>query len=293
MSHQLADATQANDAQCFACEFDTFPLRALPATTHECGVGLRHVASHRHQQRDRVLGSRNDVRFRRVGHHDTGFCCSVDINVVQTNASTTHNEQTAHSAEHRGVNVGSTTHDERLRTLQCSNERFAIQPELHIDHMASSTQAVKTRIGDFFGDKDSSHTSIVAGHGHHHQLPHHTATRLPDAHVPISASLHRYREGNSLLTTSKVSLVYFSLAKDPACHISFFHPSGWMLHEPFAKSTETKPRRLPSSFVSTLSPPTCRSAMALSTATWIPPAAKWSWTSGTSTPLMQHSLPTM
>jgi hypothetical protein len=127
--------------------------------------------------------------------------------------------------------------------LERGNERLAIQPELHVDLMTCGPQAVKARIGNFFGDKDSSHPSIVACHGHHRQLPHPNAAKFPLGRAAISGSLHRYREGNSLLTTINVSWVYFSLAKDSAWHISFFHLSGWTLRGLFAKNTEIKPRR--------------------------------------------------
>ena len=66
---QLADAAEADDAERLVGEFDALPAAALPATVDERGVGLRHVAGRRQQQRHRVLGGRDDVALRGVDHH--------------------------------------------------------------------------------------------------------------------------------------------------------------------------------------------------------------------------------
>jgi hypothetical protein len=67
----------------------------------------------------------------------------------------------------------------------------------------------------------------VAGDGHHRQLPHHNTAEFPGIRVPISGSLHRYREGNSLFTTSKVSLGLFFVSKGFSLAHLFLSPE-WM-----------------------------------------------------------------
>ena len=57
------DPTEADDAERLAVQLDAFPLRAIPPPGLQIGVGLRHVARLREQQRHRVLGRREDVRL--------------------------------------------------------------------------------------------------------------------------------------------------------------------------------------------------------------------------------------
>ena len=52
----------------------------------EVGVGLRDVAGLREQQRDRVLGGREDVRLRRVHDHHAAPGRRGDVDVVETDA---------------------------------------------------------------------------------------------------------------------------------------------------------------------------------------------------------------
>ena len=61
--------------------FERFHCPAL-----QVGVRLRHVARLREQQRDRVLGRREDVRLRRVHDHHAAPGRLRDVDVVEADA---------------------------------------------------------------------------------------------------------------------------------------------------------------------------------------------------------------
>ena len=75
--------------------------RALPAALHERRVRLRHVARDGQQQRDRVLGRRDDVRLRRVADEDAAAGGRGDVDVVDADA------RPADHAQARGVPISS------------------------------------------------------------------------------------------------------------------------------------------------------------------------------------------
>ena len=83
---ELADATEADDAERLVGELDALPLRPLPPAGDERGVGLRHVAGLGQQQRHGLLGGREDVRLRGVDDHHALAGGRLDVDVVETDA---------------------------------------------------------------------------------------------------------------------------------------------------------------------------------------------------------------
>ena len=81
-----ADAPEPDDAERLAVQLDAFPLRAVPLPALQVGVRLRHVARLREQQRERVLGGREDVRLRRVHDHHAAPRRLGDVDVVEADA---------------------------------------------------------------------------------------------------------------------------------------------------------------------------------------------------------------
>jgi len=61
LGHERADPTEPQNAKCLTVELDAVPTVAVPLTSFEVGASLRNVSRHRQQQRNRVLGCRNDV----------------------------------------------------------------------------------------------------------------------------------------------------------------------------------------------------------------------------------------
>ena len=90
---ELADPSEADDAERLVGELDALPLAALPSPVDERGVRLRDVAGLGEQQRHRVLGGRDDVRLRRVDDHHTTGGGGVEVDVVEADAGPADDEQ--------------------------------------------------------------------------------------------------------------------------------------------------------------------------------------------------------
>ena len=82
----LPDPPVAEDPERLLRELDPAPLRALPAPRHQRGVRLRDVPRQRHEQADRVLGGRDDVRLGGVRDDDAASGRRLDVDVVDTDA---------------------------------------------------------------------------------------------------------------------------------------------------------------------------------------------------------------
>ena len=88
LRHQLADPPEADDAQRLVVELDARQLGAVPPARTQRRVGLRDVARERQQQRHRVLGRRDDVGLRRVGHDDAALGGRGHVDVVDPHPGT-------------------------------------------------------------------------------------------------------------------------------------------------------------------------------------------------------------
>ena len=80
---QGADAAQADDAQLLFQQFGAGVLGALPLAVLQRGAGGGNVAGQGQDVPDGQFSSGDNVRRRRVDHHDAGLRCSLDVHVVQ------------------------------------------------------------------------------------------------------------------------------------------------------------------------------------------------------------------
>ena len=158
---QLADTAKTDDGERLVGQLDTFPAASLPPTSNERCMGLGHVACLRQQQRHRVLGGRDDVALRRVDHHHSalGRLGHVDVVEADTGAAD-HHERTA-SLQHFRRDLGGAANDQGMCTLDDFEQPGEI--ELHIHLVPGRAQPIKATFGDFFGDEDACHASIVTG----------------------------------------------------------------------------------------------------------------------------------
>lgn len=200
MGDEFADSTEPDDAQRLAGQFDSLPLGSLPATIDEGGMRLGNVSSHRHEEGDGVLGGGHDVGLGCVRHHDTRLGGRLHIDVVETNAGSPDDDESTRCREYRRIDVGCTTHDERLCATQRLDERVSVQTEADVDVVTGGPQTIETSVGDFFGYEDACHPSIVA------------------APTPCR---------NGVIVTSQSTTIYFSLAKDSQMAHPFLSPE-WM-----------------------------------------------------------------
>ena len=150
------DATEADDAERLAVQLDAFPLRPVPLPRLQIGVRLRHVARLREQQRDRVLGRRQDVRLRRVHHHHAAARRLGDVDVVEADAGPADDDQLARPrrALRRSPawRYGSRA---PARPTTAASSSFGREPELHVDVETGRAHRVEATIGKGFGDENT------------------------------------------------------------------------------------------------------------------------------------------
>ena len=84
---------------------------------------LRHVAGDREQQRDGVLGGADDVRLRRVDHHDAAAGRGLDVDVVEPDAGPGDHLQLRRGSERLGVDRGRAADDHRVGVGQRGQQR--------------------------------------------------------------------------------------------------------------------------------------------------------------------------
>ena len=97
-----ADAAKSDDAERLAMKLDALPLRALPAAGNEGGVGLWDVAGLGQEQREGLLGRREDVRLRGVDDHDAALRSPRDVDVVEADAGPTDDDEVGAGGQHVG-----------------------------------------------------------------------------------------------------------------------------------------------------------------------------------------------
>ena len=154
---QGPDLAQTNDAEGLAVQFDTLPLAALPLAVLQRRVRLGDVASLGEQQRHGLLGRREDVRDRRVDHHDAQFGRLGDVDVVQADPGAPDHDHVLGGLERGGVDVGRRTDDQRVRAHDGLEKLLGRQPELDVDLVTGVSQFLKAGVGNLFCDKYSRH----------------------------------------------------------------------------------------------------------------------------------------
>ena len=159
---ELADPSEADDAERLLGELDAFPLGALPAARLEGGVGLGHVAGLRQDQRHRVLGRRDHVRLRRVDDHDPVAGSCFDIDVVEADAGSADHDHAHAGRQHIRGDIGGRTDDQGVCAAHRIEQLLGGKPLAHVDLVAGRPEAFETRVGDLLGYQDAGHSTSLA-----------------------------------------------------------------------------------------------------------------------------------
>ena len=93
LGDEHADPTEADDAERLAVQLDAGPAGAVPLARLQVAVGLGQVARLREQQRHRLLGRGDHVRLGGVDHHHAARRGRGDVDVVETDAGTTDDDE--------------------------------------------------------------------------------------------------------------------------------------------------------------------------------------------------------
>jgi hypothetical protein len=114
LGDERTDLAESDDAEGLAVQFDALPLAALPLSGLQRRMGLRDVSSLRQQQRHGLFGRGEDIRDRRVDDHDSELGGLGDVDVVQTDAGATDDDEILRRFERRGVDLGRRANDQRV-----------------------------------------------------------------------------------------------------------------------------------------------------------------------------------
>ena len=114
LGHELADPAEPEDPERLLVQLHAAEARALPGAAGERGVRLRHVAREGQQQRHRVLGGGDDVRLRRVHHHDPALGRGLDVHVVDPHARAADRAQARGLLDQAGVELGRGADEDRV-----------------------------------------------------------------------------------------------------------------------------------------------------------------------------------
>ena len=136
---------EPDDAEDLAVELDALPLRALPAAGDERRVGLGDVACLGEQERHRLLGHREDVRSRRVHHHDPALGGRRDVHVVQADAGPAHHLERGARGQYLGSDLGRRADDECVRPADRLEELLGGEPLLDVDLVTRVARAGRAR----------------------------------------------------------------------------------------------------------------------------------------------------
>ena len=118
LSHQFSNSTKPDDAQRLFGQLHTLPATALPSPGFQSGMGLWDIAGTGQEQSHGVFGSRDDIALRGIDHHDTAIGGRFNIDIVQSDSSSAHDDQVLSRIEHLGGDLCGRADDERLSTDQ-------------------------------------------------------------------------------------------------------------------------------------------------------------------------------
>ena len=112
--HEPADAAVAEQRERLVGELDAREALALPGAVAQRALGRADVAREREQQRERVLGGRDDVRLGGVADDDARRRRRVHVDVVDPDARAADDAQLGGARDERRVDRRGRAHDERL-----------------------------------------------------------------------------------------------------------------------------------------------------------------------------------
>ena len=147
--HEPADAPEAEQRERLAVELDARVALALPLAVAQRALGRANVARERQQQRERVLGRRDDIGLRGVADDDAGRRRRVHVHVVDADARAPDHAQLRGARDQRRVDLRRRAHNER-RGL--GERRREVGPRRELRDLAGRTQQIEARAGDRLGD---------------------------------------------------------------------------------------------------------------------------------------------
>ncbi len=146
-----ADPPEAHDPEGLPRELDTGEPLALPSSRGERGVCLGHVARNCEEQRDGVLGCRDDGRLGRVRDHDAPPGRRVHVDVVDPHPRSPDDLQAACPLDEPGVEVRPRADDDRL---ELTDDRSEIGVGI-LDHVEARAEQLEPGFGDGLPDQDA------------------------------------------------------------------------------------------------------------------------------------------
>jgi hypothetical protein len=97
----------------------SFPMRPRPTTPRVLSASstpVHRLRSQREQQRHGVFGGGQDVRLRRVDHHHATIGGRLRVDVVETDAGPTDDDQIRTCGQHLSGDIGGRADDECVGT---------------------------------------------------------------------------------------------------------------------------------------------------------------------------------
>ncbi len=149
------DASEPDDPERLAVQLDAHPLRTVPRAGLQIGARLGHVAGLGEQQRQSVLGRREDVRLRRVDDHHAAAGGLGDVDVVEPDSGPADDDEIRRRLEHLGRHLGGAADHERLRARDRDEQLLRREAGLHVDIEARGTHGVEPSFGERFGDENA------------------------------------------------------------------------------------------------------------------------------------------
>ena len=156
--HQPADAAEAEQRERLVGELDAARSARAPRRRRAASAAAADVAGQREQQRERVLGGRDDVRLGRVADDDPARGRRLDVDVVDPDAGAADHAQRSGGRDQRGVDRRGRAHDERVGVASAA-ARSA--PGLELDDLAGLAQQLQARVGDRLGDDAARYAGLL------------------------------------------------------------------------------------------------------------------------------------
>ncbi len=153
LGDELADAAEADDAECLPVELSALELGAVPTAGGQRGVGLRNVAEEGENEGEGVLGGGDRVRFGRIGDDDPPPGRRRDVDVVDPGAGAADHLEPLGSVDQLGGHLGRGANQDRV----VAGDRLA---QLILGHLEAKVdvealaQQVHARVGDLLLDQN-------------------------------------------------------------------------------------------------------------------------------------------
>ncbi len=152
---------ETDDPEGLSVQLDAFPLGPLPPSGDERLMGLRNVAGLSQEQSEGVLCGRQDVRLRRVHDHHPETRRRLRIDVVETDAGTSNNNQLSSGLEHFRCDLGGRADHERVSRTDRVDQVLGrqVQPNLHI--VAGLAHYLEAAISELLRDEYEGHCQLA------------------------------------------------------------------------------------------------------------------------------------